>query len=100
MHKPIQISQPTVSRILKWTLKWKPFKFLGVQGLEEGHFTQRETFCRWLLQQPADFEQKVLWSDEKWWVLHPRINKQNDRFWAPVNPRQYVEDKVQGDVKV
>ena len=40
------------------------------------------------------------YSDEKWWVLHPKKNKQNDRFWAPVNPRHYNESKVQGDVKV
>ena len=99
MHKLIQISQPTIWRILKWTIKWKPFKFLTVQGLEQSHIDQRKQFCEWLLQQSQEFPQKVLWSDEKWWVLHQKPNKQNDRYWAPVNPHRYIESNYQGDVK-
>ena len=28
-------------------------------------------FCNWMLSQPDGFEQKVVWSDEKWFCLHP-----------------------------
>ena len=68
MHSLNQISQSTVARILKWTIKWKPFKFLNVQGLEQSHIDQRKEFCEWLLQQPHEFPQKVLWTDE---VIQP-----------------------------
>ena len=59
VHTLIQISRATVHRILKWTIKWKPFKFMEVQRLEDQHYDQRRTFCEWLLQQPQEFPQKV-----------------------------------------
>ena len=92
--------------------------------MEAQHFAQRKVFCEWLLQQPQEFEQKVtslyqlllskpafispistlitqvLWSDEKWWVVKMKPNKQNDRFWAPINPHRYIESKEQGAIKV
>ena len=74
MQTLIQISQPTVWRILKWTIKWKPFKFLTVQGLEQSHIDQRKEFCEWLLQQSQEFPQKVLWE-----VISP-ISDLNLRF--------------------
>ena len=42
---------------------------------------------------------KVIWSDEKIFVLHMRLNKQNDRVWGIYNPREYRETKVNGDEK-
>ena len=66
-HKIIQISRPTVQRIMK-KLQWHPFKITHVQKLEPEHHVMRRDFCEWLLSQPADFEQKVIWSDEKWWL--------------------------------
>ena len=80
-------------------MKWKPFKYSLVQKLLPSHHRQRKNFCRWLLDKPENFADKVLWSDEKWWVLHHRPNRQNDRYWAAHNPHQFVECNVQGDVK-
>ena len=42
---------------------------------------------------------KVIWTDEKIFALHMRVNKQNDRVWGVYNPREYRETKVNGDQK-
>ena len=88
-----------IARILSKTLKWRPFKFMHVQKLLPTHHAQRKAFCQWILSQPEDFPDRVLWSDEKWWVLHQGSNRQNDRYWAAHNPHEFIENKVQGDVK-
>ena len=80
-------------------MRWKPFKFSFVQKLLPTHHRQRKEFCRWLLNKPENFADNVLWSDEKWWVLHQRPNRQNDRYWAAHNPHRYMECNIQGDVK-
>ena len=59
----------------------------------------RKEFGQFLLRQPAGFENNVIWSDEKIFVRHMRLNKQNDRVWAMYNPREYRETKVNGDEK-
>ena len=94
-----QMTKSTIHRILKFNLKWKPFKYTQVQKLEPEHYEMRAEFCRWILAQPEDFPDNVLWSDEKWWVLQQRPHRQNDRTWAAVNPHEYWESNVQGDVK-
>ena len=53
-----------------------------------GHFTS----CLWLLSQDRNFYSKVLWSDDKWWVLDAKSNNQNDRIWA----RSMVENQEKG----
>ena len=46
------------------------------------------------------FSDCVLWSTDKWCVLHQSPNKQNDRRWAPANPHRLVQCKKQGGKKV
>ena len=94
-----QIPKSTIHDVLKKTLRWKPFKYCHVQKLTPSHHRLRKKFCEWLLEKPVSFADKVLWSDEKWWVLHRRPNRQNERYWAAHNPHQYAECNVQGDVK-
>ena len=99
MHTFQQIPKSTIDDILRKNLKWKPFKYMSVQKLEQTHIDQRKVFCEWLLQQPDDFADRVLWSDEKWWMLQQPNNKQNDRIWKAVNPREIRPNRVQGDLK-
>ena len=99
MHTHTQMTKSTIHRILKFNLKWKPFKFTQVQVLEPQHYEMREEFCHWILAQSEDFPDNVLWSDEKWWVLQQRPHRQNDRTWKAVNPHEYWEANKQGDVK-
>ena len=60
----------------------------------------RLTLSHWLIAQPEGFEQKVIWSDEKWFCLHPLPNSQTDRTWGSSHPEEEVVCNLQGDNKV
>ena len=94
------ISFGTVWRILRKKLMWYPYKPHAVIPLSDAHKTARLNFCQWLLRKPDGFEENVIWTDEKWFVLHQSPNKQNERFWAPCDPGVEVTCRVQGDEKV
>ena len=68
--------------------------------LTAAHKTGRREFSEWLLQRPDGFEEKVIWTDEKWFVLNSAPNKQNERFWALENPKVTVNCKEQGAKKI
>ncbi|KAF0311836.1 RNA-directed DNA polymerase from mobile element jockey [Amphibalanus amphitrite] len=52
--------------------------------------------CEFWLTHDEWFE-RVLWSDEKWFVLHPSPNKKNTVCWSPENPNKLVPcKKAQG----
>jgi hypothetical protein len=81
-------------------LGWYPYKPKTVVPLTDAHKAGRVAFCNWFLEKPAGFEQKVIWSDEKWFVLKQKPNKQNERYWAPCDPCVEVECREQGGKKV
>ena len=98
--KHLQTSTTTVWRILRKKLHWKPYRpHVGVP-LAAAHKTGRREFSEWLLQRPDGFEEKVIWTDEKWFVLNAAPNKQNKRFWAIEKPKVSVNCKEQGAQKV
>ena len=80
-ERSIELDMPasSIRVILRHNIGMRPWKIMEVQELKEIHFPQRLAFAQWLKQQPAGFEDKVIWSDEKIFVLHMRLNKQNDR---------------------
>ena len=45
------------------------------------------------------FERNVIWSDEKWFMLRQSRNKQNERYWYPLDPEIERERRVQGGLK-
>ena len=81
-------------------LNWYPYKPHAVVPLSLAHKTARKTFCEWLLEQPEGFERNVIWSDEKWFMLRQSPNKQNERYWYPLDPEIERESRVQGGLKV
>ena len=87
---------------------WKRFQERGGLSKFQGqhrkgtNFGLRLTFGVWCLSKietAADFTPRVIFSDEKWWVLDSSPNSQNDRRWSLVNPREYAECKYQGKKK-
>jgi hypothetical protein len=90
----------SICRILWLGLKWKPFKPFWVNKLMEKNKEDQVQFCEWILAQPEEFPQLVIWSDEKWFVLHQAPNTRNDVVWAPWHPHEEVECRHQGDSKV
>ena len=77
-----------------------PYKMSLGQVLTKAHKEQRLTFCKWLLEQPPDFEQKVCWGDEKWFHLTQHPNRQNVRYWSVANPHFHGNLKQQGCAKI
>ena len=61
---------------------------------------RRSQFCSWILSKELGFEQKIIFSDEKIFVLHPAPNRQNDRIWAPWDPDEEVACRYQNDSKI
>jgi hypothetical protein len=96
----LDLTYSTIWTILRKSLKWKAYKPLKVNRLTEKNRADRVAFAQWLLSQPEGFEQMVIWSDEKWFVLHPSPNSQTDRVWAPWHPEDEVVCRFQGDSKV
>ena len=93
------ISIPTAWRVLRKKLGWYPYKPQIVVPLSDKHRFDRVT-CQWLLKKPGNFEENVIWTDEKWFHLKQSPNKQNERYWSPVNPGVNVECREQGGRKV
>lgn len=92
------LSYGTVWRILRTKLKWKSFRSHQVQCLSPAHVQSRLSACTYWIQFPEQWFERVIWTDEKWFVLQQAPNRQIDRFWAPVHPHHLIEcKKTRGD---
>lgn len=94
------LSLSTVWRIVRQRLRLYPYKPKVVVPLSSDHRRTRREFCDWLIGRRSGFEDYVIWSDEKWFVLNQSPNRQNERYWAPQNPNVEVSCRIQGDQKV
>ena len=92
----LDIPLATVWVVVRKKLGWFPYKPRKTIPLTEAHKQDRVNFCNWLLTKPEAFCDKVIWSDEKWFVLRQALNRQNERFWAPEDPEVEVPCKEQG----
>ena len=80
----------------------RAWKFHHVHALKDDHKRQRLEFAHFILQQPEDLLDKIIWSDEKWWMLTRKGNHKNDHYWSLFNPGEQLikETKIQGEKKV
>ena len=75
----LDIDQTTVWRILRKDLMMFPYKAKTTTSLLPRHKLERIEFSRWLLEQPADFPDIIIFTDEKNFEEKTRPNKQNER---------------------
>lgn len=47
--------------------------------------------CEYWLTFPKSWFKRVIWADEKWFVLQQSPNSQNDRDWTPVRCHEIVQ---------
>ena len=88
----LRLSDTTVRRILHQDLNFHPYKLMIVQELNEQDFGRRITFAETMLQMfEEDPELVIVTSDEAHFHLNRNVNKQNFRYWSPMNPRQLHE---------
>ena len=98
--RELDISFGSIWFILRRHLKWRPYKYKRVNKLTPANEEARREFCRWILAKEVNFEQKIIFSDEKMFQLHPSPHRQNDHIWAPFDPDEEAICKVQGAKKV
>lgn len=79
-----------VSRSTIWRIyhdnKFHPYRMMLHQALSIGDFRDRLEFCNWIRQQPRNFHEKILFSDESTFVSDGAVNTWNRRYWAQENP--------------
>ena len=98
---PFSIHFSTIHRYLE-EAGLHPYKPSLAQILSDDQKIQRIQFDSWLLlmiKNDPNFLQIVAFSDEKWFVLHQKPNRQNYRQWSINNPHELLDIKKQGDVK-
>ena len=61
----LDLGLATVWRILRKDLKMYPYKPKTVQPLTQAHREGRLKFSRWILDQPPEFVNNMLWADEE-----------------------------------
>ena len=96
----LALSYGRIWRILKQDLKWKAYKPHLAQALSSSNKISRLQACEFWLSQPEDWFQKVIWTDEKWFVLKQAPNRQNSRCWAPSHPHEIIDCKKAHGQKV
>lgn len=87
------ISRKSLFRILK-EIRFHPYKLQVVQKINERDKEVRLAFCttmNGLLQDNPDTLNNLLMSDEAHFYLSGSVNKQNMRYWSPVNPMELHE---------
>ena len=87
--------------VLRKILKWKPYVPHVSATLTERNKEVRLDVSKWFLSKSEMFfEEKIVWTDEKYFVLKQGPNKSIHKVWAPVNPYIDIECKSQSQKKV
>ena len=71
----------TAWKIVRKKFGWYPYKPKTIVLSTDEHKAGRVAFCNWFLDKPKDFEQKVIWSDEEWFVLKQKPNKSQNEWY-------------------
>ena len=94
------MSYGNIWNILKETFRFKAWTPKLTQELTPGNMESRlaaSTF--WLTFTDKQFE-RILFSDEKSFILNQSPNKKNDVCWGPVNPNYVVPFKKAHEAKI
>ena len=82
----------TVWRILRHSLNFFPYKINLTTELTDKHKQIRLEYSTWLLSMPQNFPDRVIWSDEKLFLLHTCPNHQNERVWVHRGEDPVIEE--------
>ena len=96
----LSFSATTAWRMLRIDAKAKFFRITTVQPLNEAHKEQRRQFSEWILEQEEDFVHRVIWTDEKFFMLVQKPHRKNDGKWSTSNPREIIETNDRNGAKV
>jgi inhibitor of nuclear factor kappa-B kinase subunit alpha len=77
--------------ILRKELMLFPYKYHTVQKLHTGDHEKRVEFANWFLKKPKDTHEWLIATDEAWFTLTEKPNRQNNRHWAMEPPDNDIE---------
>lgn len=86
--------------ILRKKLHWRPYHPHLTTVLSPDNMASRLAACTFWLRQGEDWFERVIWSDEKWFMLQQPPNRKNTVFWAPTNPHTLIPCKKAHPTKV
>ena len=78
LRKAVQTILPTKTtmwRVVSYHLKLRFYHCTSVQLLTDAHKAQRRKFCQWVREQPSEFVEKVVGTDEKFFCLHQKPHR-------------------------
>lgn len=85
----LKITKSSLHNILKYFLKFHPYKISTHQLLTEHAMTKRIEFCNTItgMFEAEELNEKlIIYSDEAHFWMNGYVNKQNYRFWGTENP--------------
>ena len=96
----LDMSIGKIWKILRKDLNFKPYRPHTAQILSPANKASRLAASDFLLTFTLAQLERVLWSDEKWFVLHQAPNRKNDVVWGPEKTRNLVPCKKAHQAKV
>ena len=96
----LQMSFGKVWMILRKQLEMRPYRPRLVTVLTPANKQARMDACGFWLTHDEEWFDRVIWSDEKWFLLQPAPNRKNTVCWAPQNPNKLVPCKKAHGQKV
>ena len=96
----LNLSFGSVRDILRNKLRWKFYRPRKVQVLSEENKQSRLSACNFWLTFPEEWFDKIIWTDEKWFLLEQAPHSKNDGYWAPSNQNEIVPCKKAHGAKV
>ena len=87
------IPRESVRRILRFNLKFHPYKMQLVQELQERDYDTRKRQSEEILKTVPE-NSILITSDEAHFHLNGFVNKQNFRYWSDQNPQNLIENPL------
>ena len=91
--KDLQFSYGTVLRILKRKLGWKPYRSFQAPAVTPAHIDCLSA-CNFWVNFSDEWFDRVIWTDEKMFVLTQAPHRQNDRVWSAISRNKIAECKI------
>lgn len=92
----------SVWKILCHSLNFFPYKINLTTELTDQHKRIRLEYSNWLLLKSETFPDRVIWTDEKVFLLHTCPNRQNERVWVLKGQDPKIDEacRIQGGPKI
>ena len=91
MAKEMNLSEPSLRRIVKDHLKLKPYKKNKSPSFIDATRIKRKERCKKMVALFRDQRHRdVLFTDEKVFIIEQSLNKQNNRVYATSKPKNFV----------